>query len=279
MLEYLLIVPLVAAFKFVEQEFPLPEVFSRQVYDIELSDPLPETDDRIEVLVNGGNFTCTFPKTVINSSIASIPDNDTIRLAQQEIAKFHDKQHTYFDDVWGWRFEYDTDVRQFLPARYFKDTVMHVVLGGGFVSVGEPSSIEGENLNSTKPVFVDDKYMMLAHYKNGHTCDLTMQPREAKLYFTCDSKLNDTSISVLNAAEPQSNCIYEFVLGIKGLCKFPQFSEQQVSASPIRCDSDMPLFQNREKKSLQTNHYEKLKELLSSNYHNKIKQLNNQSKK
>ncbi|PSC72091.1 endoplasmic reticulum lectin 1-like isoform B [Micractinium conductrix] len=69
-------------------------------------------------------------------------------------------------------------------------------------------------------------------YSEGEECDLTGQPRQVEVRFTCGADAGGTRL--LSIKEPAS-CAYVLTVATPRLCKHPAFAEQPQAASLIRC--------------------------------------------
>lgn len=229
------------ALRFVENEMPVPRMFSDALYGVEYLDtPVPGIESApsshvVDVLFRGEPFRCALPMHTLSNVEPVLNNTDAIAQAQSEVQKWGRHIFTLFDDVWGWRFELDNGIFQFLPKRMYENGGLQVKLGTAYTTVGRVLNTTGHNLNSTQPRLVGDRFMMRAVFDKGSVCDLSQLPRVAYLYFACDPDAPENDVRVLSATEPESNCKYEFVLGIRGLCAIPEFAASHSTINRVRC--------------------------------------------
>lgn len=243
------LLPLVAcaqAFRFVENEHPIPGIFSSEQYNVQFVPHPPPIDenvseDRIMRLAHlGVQYTCLLPGEIdYNESIDTV-NKTAVDLARSIIKNLNKHEFMEFDDVWGWQFELGSQIIQFLPQRVFSDGVLEMRIGKAFTTVGRSSNISTHNVNTTEPRFVGDQLMMRATFDQGSICDLSLLPRVSYVYFTCSRDCGKYPVCLLQASEPESNCKYEFVLGLEALCDIPEFVKHHSVTNQIVCGVDDP---------------------------------------
>lgn len=178
----------------------------------------------------------TSNKDEVHAPLLPLSDESVLDAARKVlVSSLEDEALSFVNEVWYWQLQFEKAVFQVLPHYInlepdFSNLVFRIV-------VGRPANQPGQSLASAQPVVIDDKHMLRVDYPAGDLCALTGEPREVRMFFTCDAEDVADEISVLSIDEPYA-CIYEFVIGIPELCEIPELREKNTPPTSIVCAYD-----------------------------------------
>lgn len=179
-----------------------------------------------------GVFSCVIPPE-IDTAPPVLPaiEDSSLQMARNVLTtSLKDTVFLVMDEVWYWTIDFRRYVKQLLTE--YVDLEPDFSHCSFRTVVGRPGNEWGQSLDTAEPVVVDDMYMLKVEYPMGETCGLTGELRRTKLFFHCNPEILD-SVSVQAIDEPYA-CVYEFLVGVPGLCEIPDFVKLDAT-NDIQC--------------------------------------------
>lgn len=138
-------------------------------------------------------------------------------------------EHCYYqyEDWWSYEVCYGKHVRQYHKAG---ESVEAEYLLGVYDELEQPQDEDAIQVDTTD-VSGGMRYVSQL-YSGGDTCELTGEPRQAEVRFTCG--VDGAGTRLASIQEP-SSCRYIITISTPRLCKHAAFQEQPQAATPIRC--------------------------------------------
>ncbi|KAL4450026.1 hypothetical protein ABPG77_010695 [Micractinium sp. CCAP 211/92] len=134
----------------------------------------------------------------------------------------------YYDEWWTYELCYRKHVRQYHKSG--EGQLEGEYLLGVYDELEQPEDEDAVQVD-TADLSGGMRYVSQL-YAGGEVCELTQEPRQAEVRFTCGTDGGGTRLAAIK--EP-SSCRYVLIVATPRLCKHPAFQDQPVSAALIRC--------------------------------------------